>query len=72
LSRTYLRGGDALPLALADDRSDLLAMLSPTAPDFVESKVNRLVENVVATWSRTTATRGTQMIFADMGVNPTP
>src|SRR5271155_243802 len=47
-------------------------MLSPTAPDFPESKVNRLVENVTATWNRTAATRGTQMIFCDMGVNPTP
>jgi N12 class adenine-specific DNA methylase len=47
-------------------------MLSATAPDFPESKVNRLVENVAATWSRTAATRGTQMIFCDMGVNPTP
>ena len=47
-------------------------MLSATAPDFPESKVNRLVENVVATWKQTAATRGTQMIFADMGVNPTP
>jgi N12 class adenine-specific DNA methylase len=46
-------------------------MLSATAPDFPESKVNRLVENVVATWSKTAATRGTQMIFSDMGVNPT-
>ena len=36
-----------------------------------ESKINRLVENVAATWERTTPTRGTQMIFADMGVNPT-
>src|SRR6202040_1849469 len=47
-------------------------MLSATAPDFPESKVNRLVENVASTWERTTPTRGTQMIFADMGVNPTP
>src|SRR5262245_50150472 len=47
-------------------------MLSPTAEDFPESKVNRLVENVAATWRKTTPTRGTQMIFADMGVNPTP
>jgi N12 class adenine-specific DNA methylase len=47
-------------------------MLSPTAPDFPESKVNRLVENVVAIWKETDAKRGTQMIFADMGVNPTP
>lgn len=47
-------------------------MLSATAPDFPESKVNRLVENVVATWKESAATRGTQMIFADMGVNATP
>ena len=47
-------------------------MLSATAPDFPESKVNRLVENVAAIWERTAATRGTQMIFADMGVHPTP
>jgi hypothetical protein len=40
-------------------------MLSATAPDFPESKVNRLVDNVTA------ATRGTQMIFCDMGVHPT-
>jgi N12 class adenine-specific DNA methylase len=47
-------------------------MLSATAPDFPESKVNRLVENVVAIWKETAEKRGTQMIFADMGVNPTP
>ena len=47
-------------------------MLSPTAPDFPSSKINRLVENVAAIWDRTTPTRGTQMIFSDMGVNPTP
>jgi N12 class adenine-specific DNA methylase len=47
-------------------------MLSATAPDFPESKVNRLVENVVDVWKKSAATRGTQMIFADMGVNRTP
>jgi N12 class adenine-specific DNA methylase len=47
-------------------------MLSATAPDFPESKVNRLVDNVAAIWQRTAPTRGTQMIFCDMGVNPTP
>ena len=47
-------------------------MLSATAPDFPESKINRLVENVADIWQRSTPTRGTQMIFADMGVNPTP
>src|SRR5207244_11918076 len=47
-------------------------MLSPSAPDFPESKVNRLVENVLSVWKKSAATRGTQMIFADMGLNPTP
>src|SRR5262249_22896303 len=47
-------------------------MISPTAPDFPGSKVNRLIENVAATWNSTAARSGTQMIFADMGVNPTP
>ncbi len=46
-------------------------MLSATAPDFPGSKVNALVENVAAVWERTAATRGTQMIFCDMGVHPT-
>ena len=47
-------------------------MLSAAAPDFPESKINRLVENVAGIWRQTEATRGTQMIFSDMGVNPTP
>jgi N12 class adenine-specific DNA methylase len=46
-------------------------MLSTTAGDFPQSKINRLVENVADIWQRTAATRGTQMIFADMGVHPT-
>ena len=47
-------------------------MLSATAPDFPGSKVNRLVENAASIWKRTAPTRGTQLIFADIGVNPTP
>jgi N12 class adenine-specific DNA methylase len=47
-------------------------MLSAAARDFPESKVNRLIDNVAAIWKRTAPTRGTQMIFADIGVNPTP
>src|SRR5947209_15004180 len=43
-------------------------MLSAAAPDFPGSKVNVLVENVVSIWNRTAATRGTQMIFSDLGV----
>jgi hypothetical protein len=46
-------------------------MLSAAAPDFPESKINRLVENVADIWRQAEATRGTQMIFSDMGVNPT-
>src|SRR5579862_4815202 len=38
-------------------------MLSATARDFPESKVNRLVENVVEIWRASAAKRGTQMIF---------
>src|SRR5713226_10448805 len=47
-------------------------MLAVSAPDFPGSKVNALVENAAAIWSRTAATRGTQMIFCDLGVHPTP
>src|SRR5208283_5071266 len=36
-------------------------MLSATAHDFPESKVNRLVENVVSIWRQTHQTRRTQM-----------
>lgn len=46
-------------------------MLSARAEDFPESKINRLVENVADIWKRTALARGTQMIFSDMGVNPT-
>ncbi|MBS0261813.1 MAG: DEAD/DEAH box helicase family protein [Planctomycetes bacterium] len=46
-------------------------MLLATAPDFPESKINRLVDNVAGIWERTAPTRGTQMIFCDIGVNPT-
>ncbi len=47
-------------------------MLSASSTDFPGSKVNRLVENVHDIWQRTAATRGTQMIFCDMGVHATP
>ena len=47
-------------------------MLSGSAPDFPESKVAALVDNVASIWRRTAAERGTQMIFCDMGVNPSP
>ncbi|HEY2840856.1 MAG TPA: hypothetical protein VGJ26_16995 [Pirellulales bacterium] len=46
--------------------------LSETANDFSGSKINALVEKVTAIWNRTTPTRGTQLVFCDMGVKATP
>lgn len=47
-------------------------MLSATASDIPTSKVNALVEQVVRIWSNTAESRGTQIVFCDMGINPTP
>jgi N12 class adenine-specific DNA methylase/predicted RNA methylase len=47
-------------------------LLSATAEDSSGSKINALVANVASIWERTAGTRGTQMVFCDMGVNPTP
>ena len=47
-------------------------MLSATAGDDPGSKINALAGNVAAIWRKAAAVRGTQMIFCDMGVNPTP
>jgi hypothetical protein len=47
-------------------------MLSATAPDFPGSKVNALVEKVMAIWHQSAAIRGTQMVFCDIGVHATP
>jgi hypothetical protein len=46
-------------------------LLSATAEDHPGSKINALADRVVAIWQKTAPTRGTQMIFCDMGVNPT-
>jgi len=46
-------------------------MLSDTAPENPDSKIHKLAENVARIWRETTPNRGTQMIFCDMGVNPT-
>lgn len=47
-------------------------MLIAGAEDSPNSKVNQLVEHVHQIWQDTVDRRGTQLIFADMGVNPTP
>ena len=46
-------------------------MLKAGAADYSESKVNAMVANAVAIWKKTIDTRGAQMIFCDLGVNPT-
>ncbi|HUY91924.1 MAG TPA: DEAD/DEAH box helicase family protein [Pirellulales bacterium] len=47
-------------------------LLSQTAGDFTGSKINALVDKVTAVWNRTSPTRGTQLVFCDMGVKATP
>jgi N12 class adenine-specific DNA methylase len=47
-------------------------LLSAGAEDFLGSKINALADRVAAIWKKTVGTRGTQMVFCDMGVNPTP
>jgi hypothetical protein len=47
-------------------------LLSASAGDHPESKINALADRVAAGWQKTAPTRGTQMIICDMGVNPTP
>lgn len=48
-----------------------IAAASGAAGDHPGSKVNALVDRVAAIWEHTTPTSRTQMIFCDMGVNPT-
>ena len=47
-------------------------LVSGEAPECAESKTNALVERVVDVWRRTEEIRGTQLVFCDLGVNPTP
>jgi N12 class adenine-specific DNA methylase len=47
-------------------------LLSAGAEDFPGSKINALADRVAAIWSKAAPTHGTQMVFCDMGVNPTP
>jgi len=47
-------------------------MLSGQATDFAGSKINAVAKNVAAIWHHSAATRGTQMVFCDMGVHATP
>src|SRR5262249_18488195 len=46
-------------------------LLNASATDDPRSKINALVENVARLWEQTAPQRSTQLIFSDMGVNPT-
>ena len=47
-------------------------LLSADADDDPGSKINALVGNVHEVWERSTPVRGTQLVFCDLGVTPTP
>ena len=47
-------------------------MLSAEAVPFGGSKMEAMLDRVMEQWWQTHDQRGTQMIFCDMGVNPTP
>ena len=46
-------------------------LVDPSAADWPDAKLHALVTNVAAVWRKTAAQRGTQLVFCDMGVNPT-
>jgi N12 class adenine-specific DNA methylase len=47
-------------------------LISGGVPEYAESKTNALVERITDVWRRTEEVRGTQLVFCDLGVNPTP
>lgn len=46
-------------------------LVSPEIGASTESKIDALVERIVAVWRDTEETKGTQLVFCDLGVNPT-
>ncbi|MFO0890977.1 MAG: DEAD/DEAH box helicase family protein [Isosphaeraceae bacterium] len=47
-------------------------LISSEVPEFHESKVNALVDRVADIWRHTEEIKGCQLVFSDLGVNPTP
>lgn len=66
------REDNALAITTDGRKLALDGRMLGAGPDFPGSKINALTANVARIWERSAATRGTQMIFCDMGVNPTP
>jgi hypothetical protein len=65
------REDNALAITTDGRKLALDARMIRPGDDHPDSKVNALVRNVARIWKKTEPTRGTQMIFCDMGVNPT-
>jgi N12 class adenine-specific DNA methylase len=47
-------------------------LISGGLPEPPESKIDALVERVLDIWRKTDEAKGTQLVFCDLGVNPTP
>jgi N12 class adenine-specific DNA methylase len=47
-------------------------LILAAAPESPHSKIEALAANVARIWAETEPTRGTQLVFCDIGVNPTP
>ena len=66
------RSGEALLITNDGKKLALDArLLEATAGDWLDSKLHALVERVVAHWQEGQADQTTQLIFCDLGVNPT-
>ena len=47
-------------------------LIAAEVPIYRESKTNALVERVATIWRQSEERKGTQLVFCDLGVNPTP
>ena len=46
-------------------------LLSAAAPDHHASKLGAMAGNILSLWRETASSRGTQLVFCDLGINPT-
>ena len=71
-SKVDPREDNALAITTDGRKLALDGRMLANGEDFPGSKINALVGNVERIWKQTKPTRGTQMVFCDMGINPTP
>lgn len=70
-SKVDPRQDNALAITTDGRKLAIDARMIGPGPDHPGSKVNALIDNVYSTWLESAPAKGTQMIFCDMGVNPT-